>query len=220
MDGVPGFYGKLPSHGDFVGRRLPPSVRHCFDAWLQGALVCSKAALGPAWLPTWGSSPLWRFVVGAGVCGEQAWAGVMMPSADRVGRPFPLLLAAAIDGTPALGDCLTLHDGWFARLEALALGALEADFSLEGFDAALRVSGATAGCIAPAGAETPRAASATVVPLADAALADAGCAGGSAWWTHGSPAVAPCLVLCEGLPAPASFVALLDGRWRERGWLG
>jgi type VI secretion system protein ImpM len=37
------------------------------------------------------------------VCGPQAWAGVMMPSHDRLGRIFPLLLAA-VDGDAVAGD--------------------------------------------------------------------------------------------------------------------
>ena len=216
---APGFFGKLPSHGDFVGRRLPPEVRQCLDDWLQRALVRSKAELGLAWLATWGSSPLWRFVIGAGVCGEQAWAGVMMPSADRVGRCFPLLLTAPVDGTPSRGACLTRHGGWFDRLEALALSALDQEFSLDAFDAALAAAGdgpcagTTTGCVrtpAPARVMTPCAAT---LKQPDALT------GQSAWWGAGSPAVAPCVALYPGLPAPAHFAALLDGCWAERGWI-
>lgn len=231
MDGLaqlPGFFGKLPSHGDFVARRLPPSVRLCFDHWLQGALVQSRVELGEAWLPTWLSSPLWRFVAGAGVCGEQGWAGVMMPSHDRVGRCFPLLLMAGSDGSPSLHDCLSLHDAWFERLEDLALSTLEGGFALEAFDAALMALDGTrpggAGAASPLRpAPTPAGAwgGATVTPLpADAlgSLLYATLDGHSAWWTDGSPAVTPCLAVCGGMPAPAAFAALLDGRWAGRGW--
>lgn len=221
---APGFFGKLPSHGDFVSRRLPPAVRDCFDEWLQSALLQSRQDLGEAWLPTWLSSPLWRFVVGPGVCGEQAWAGVMMPSHDRVGRCFPLLLTAPVDGTPLLRACLTLHGGWFERLEDLALSTLEEGFTLEAFDAALSVLGtlppgsgrATFLCSLQ---EVPSL-RAVALPLEEASPAriDPLLASESAWWTDGSQRVAPYLALCCGLPAPASFTALLDGRWAERGW--
>jgi type VI secretion system protein ImpM len=217
---APGFYGKFPSYGDFVGRRLPPDVRDCFDLWLQAALVRSKEDLGAGWLPAWGSSPLWRFVVGAGVCGEQAWAGVMMPSADRVGRCFPLLLAAGMSASPSLRACLTLHDAWFGRLEDLALSALDEGFVPEDFDAALL--GIELPFAAPAGAPArPVPFAALVVPLAGAALpalAGEPIDGRSAWWTDGSPRVAACLAVHAGLPAPAAFAALLDGGWEERGW--
>lgn len=223
---APGFFGKLPSHGDFLARRLPPAVRLCLDDWLQGALLQSRIDLGRAWMPTWLGSPLWRFVMGPGVCNDQAWTGVMMPSHDRVGRCFPLLVAAAVDGTPQLRDCMTVHDGWFARLEDLALSALETGFLLEVFDAALMAQGG-----APAGfrAGTDRAAPAAAMGerLVEAfgagelpALArEALTAGQSAWWTDGSQQVAPCLARCRGLPPPMAFAALLDGCWAQRGWV-
>jgi type VI secretion system protein ImpM len=217
---APGFYGKLPSHGDFVGRRLPPDVRDRFDRWLQAVLVQSRTDLGAAWLATWGSSPLWRFVVGAGVCGEQAWAGVMMPSADRVGRCFPLLVAAGMNGSPSLRACLTLHDAWFGRLEDLALPALDEGFVLEDFDAAL-LSIELPFAVPAVASARPLPWAAVVAPLAGAvlpALAGEPIDGGSAWWTDGSPRVGASLAVHAGLPAPAAFAALLDGRWEERGW--
>lgn len=228
MTGSPpaaGFFGKLPSHGDFLARRLPPEVRLGLDSWLQGALLQSRIDLGEAWLPTWLGSPLWRFAIGPGVCGDHAWTGVMMPSHDRVGRCFPLLLAAAVAGTPSLHDCMMLHGDWFVRLEDLALSALEAGFSLDAFDAALmaqrgapKAARIAAGGAAPAAAMGQRAVQAfgpgEVPALAHEALAQ----GQSAWWTDGSQQVAPCLARCRGLPPPVAFAALLDGRWAQRGW--
>ena len=224
---APGFFGKLRSHGDFVTRRLPPSVRDCFDRWLQEALLQSRVELGDAWLPTWLSSPLWRFVVSPGICGEQAWAGVMMPSHDRVERCFPLLLAAPVDGLPSLEECMTLYAGWFERLEDLALSTLDDGFSLAAFDAALMTAaGAPLGCgpsrHQPAVPEWVSAIGRAVIEARGAGIPVALAAGlkegESAWWTNGSPQVAPCLAVCSGLPGPAAFAALLDGAWTRRGW--
>jgi type VI secretion system protein ImpM len=217
----PGFFGKVRSHGDFVGRRLPPEVRDCFDRWLQAGLVRSKEDLGDEWLPVWLSSPLWRFVVAAGVCGEQAWAGVMMPSHDRVGRCFPLLLMAGVDGTPSLHDCLGVHEGWFGKLEALALSTLEEDFALESFDAALlALEGAPPAC---GSSGEPAAAGWASIQGLSATLGSALPAlrlgeGQSALWSEGSERIAPSLAVCDGLPAPGPFTALLDGGWMRRGW--
>jgi type VI secretion system protein ImpM len=125
-----GFFGKIPSHGDFVARRLPAGFTGPWDAWLQAGMADSRARLGDAWLPTYLNSPIWRFALAAGVCGPQAWSGVMMPSVDRVGRYFPFTIAAGMDGrVPSAG--------WYESLEALALTALGDGFSLPGFDAAL-----------------------------------------------------------------------------------
>jgi type VI secretion system protein ImpM len=219
---APGFFGKVRSHGDFVGRRVPPEVRDRFDRWLQAALVRSKQDLGDAWLPVWLSSPLWRFVVAAGVCGEQAWAGVMMPSHDRVGRCFPLLLMAGIDGTPSMRGCLTVHDGWFGQLEELALSTLDDGFAIDTLDAGLSsLEGAPSG-LYPLDDRAPSLPLALEVAAlacdAPAAPMDAASDGGGGWWTTGSALVAPCMLACGGLPAPDGFPSLLDGRWTERGW--
>ncbi len=79
-----GFYGKLPSRGDFVRAGLSRRLVTSWDEWVQPvlSLVC---------LPDVG---VWHFALAAGVCGRGVLAGVWLPSADRVGRPFPLLVAA------------------------------------------------------------------------------------------------------------------------------
>ena len=220
---APGFFGKLPGHGDFVTRRLPPQVRLCFDHWLQEGLVQSRIDLGEAWLATWLGSPLWRFAVGATVCGGQAWLGVMMPSHDRVGRCFPLVLMAPLDGTPRLHDCIAMHSGWFEQLEDLALSALGQEFSLEAFDASLVAAGGApcsavpdaplAAQVRAAVAEERTLSVVALAPGAAPALADGTLAGRSAWWTTGSASVAPCLAVSGGMPAPEIFAAFLDGRW-------
>lgn len=215
---APGFFGKLRSHGDFVARRLPPAMREPFDAWLQAGIVQSRADLGDAWLPTYLNSPLWRFALAPGACGPQAWAGVMMPSVDRVGRCFPLILASGMDAAPALPDCLSTYATWFAQLEDLALSTLDDDFAFDQFDTAL---GALA-CPLPPAQTSGAVARACVIALLDddvpLALAGVSVGEGSAWWTDGSQQVAACLAVCAGLPPAPGFAALLDGAWAARGW--
>jgi len=153
----------------------------------------------------------------------------MMPSLDRVGRCFPLVLAAPLTGAPLLADCLTRHAAWFVRLEEIALSSLDDGFALEAFDAALlALAGAPSARLGPAlqagrgalgeMAGNP-AARALVTPLSAAAgPALRAMDGASAWWGTGSAQVASSLAQCRGLPAPALFSAMLDGAWRARGW--
>jgi type VI secretion system protein ImpM len=47
---VPGFYGKIPSKGDFVQRRLDRAFTNNWDDWLQGCMDNSRAQLGNHWL--------------------------------------------------------------------------------------------------------------------------------------------------------------------------
>lgn len=246
LDEIPAFYGKVPSHGDFVGRRLPPAVRERLDGWLQASLLQSRQDLGADWAATWASSPLWRFVIGAGVCDARAWTGVMMPSADRVGRCFPLLLTVPVATTPSLRACLTRHARWFARMEDLALSVLEPGFSLEAFEAALAATGDAAPpaspLVHPAAADAASVAlpalpehEATSMPayampsqgaqgashgtsLYASQCVDADLDGQSAWWTDGSAQVAAALTVRPGMPQPGTFSAFLDARWRDEGW--
>jgi type VI secretion system protein ImpM len=136
--GGAGFFGKVPSHGDFVSRRLPADFVAPWDAWLQAGLADSRVRLGDGWLPIYLNSPIWRFALGAGVCGPQAWAGVMMPSVDRVGRYFPLTLVHVVSADGRTAPCWPVAGAhWYHRLETLALSCLDAGFLLARFDTAL-----------------------------------------------------------------------------------
>jgi len=232
-----GFFGKVRSHGDFVARRLPASFTRVWDDWLQSGLQASREQLGPGWLNTYLSSPIWRFALAPGVCGAQAWAGVLMPSVDRVGRHFPLTIAVggvgavgASGGSPVL-DWTQEAGAWYDQLETLALSTLLDDFSLDTFDATLRSlaapPGGAASGVLPAAAAGGHVVAleglesiATAMPQLSRSIAAASLEGHSLWWTEGSQQVAPCLLLYRGLPAASSFTALFDGQWLAHGWQG
>ena len=236
--GAPGFFGKVPSHGDFVSRRLPPLLASRWDGWLQSCIVASRQELGAAWLSTYMTSPLWRCALAGDGDGGAAWAGVLMPSVDRVGRHFPLMIGAALGLDAGVFDVLDRGKRWHDAIEVLALSALDGNFQLSRFDAPLPLQ------FDPPQqqAGVPLAARTTadidksgwgnlaqgqwcfpvdgIEHLTSAMFGDAGGlpAGSSLWWTDGSPAVAPSLLVCAGLPPPSLFGAMLDGRWREHGW--
>ena len=98
---IPGFYGKLPILGDFLSRRLPAGFVQTWDTWLQEALSTSKQQLSAEWLESYLYSPIWRFILSAGACGPTAWAGILLPSVDKVNRCFPFTIAVSIDAQHA-----------------------------------------------------------------------------------------------------------------------
>jgi type VI secretion system protein ImpM len=208
---APGFYGKLASHGDFVTRRLPPGVAAAWDRWLQAAMQASREQLGPGWLDAYLTGPLWRFALAPGLCDEQAWAGVLMPSVDRVGRHFPLVLAAGVAGALPLAQWLEDADGWFERMEDLALSTLGTGFDFASFDAALAALGppAAAPAVGFAGAHGWQLPLDGDAGAAAEAVAAAALGGHSVWWTEGSDRVGACVRLFRGLPAPDAFAAML-----------
>lgn len=91
-----GWWGKLPTRGDFVGRGLPRIGQQTWDAWLQRSLAAAAQQLGATALrQRLLCMPLWHFVVLAPSRRGELWCGAVAASRDRVGRAFPLLLAEA-----------------------------------------------------------------------------------------------------------------------------
>lgn len=86
---VAGFFGKLPSTGDFVARGLPDAFRRSWDAWITRHLAPLQRE-GTAF-PEGGL----RFQLFSG--GRTA-AGMILPSSDSAGRHFPLSVMLVTDG--------------------------------------------------------------------------------------------------------------------------
>lgn len=135
---TPGWYGKLPTLGDFASRRLEPSFIEPWDAWLAAGLARLRERAPDAWLDAYLASPTWRFVLQPGALGPaqihthtQVLVGVLMPSVDRVGRYFPLTIVATLPHAPATtseieGLLNTLH-----QLDDIAADALHDDWTLD-----------------------------------------------------------------------------------------
>jgi type VI secretion system protein ImpM len=234
---VPGLYGKLPARGDFLSRRLDAQFVAAWDEWLQAVMRESRERLGERWLECFLSMPVWRFALPAGMYSAAGWVGLMVPSVDRVGRYFPLTIAASIpkyglDVPATLARALP----WLASVEALALGALRPELDFDLFDQQL------AGLQLPAGV-------ASLAPLNDLnddtiplgmpqamfqvlqlaspaapalnAVLDRGLPGArqsAVWVSDGGETQAACLAVCGG-PIPGErFCALLDGAWQAHAW--
>lgn len=113
-----GWYGKLPTRGDFVGRGLPRSWQRTWDEWLQRALADASKQLGAVVLrERLTLMTPWSCVVLPQQRNHPAWCGVVVASSDRVGRAFPLLLAEACDAASLQRQSLSALQ---ARAAALA----------------------------------------------------------------------------------------------------
>lgn len=219
-----GFFGKIPSHGDFVTRNLSREFIDTWDDWLQSSLAESKTRLGDRWLDVYLTSPIWRFALKPGVCGKRAWAGLMMPSVDRVGRYFPLTIATSLPDGGQPFQVAAHGDAWFRAAEALALRALDDDT----FDAA----GLQSALDAVAAIDLRALAHEALVTMADEwSLAIPGLVGAdlpvavadrlvahrtasySLWWTAGSEEIGPSALVVGGLPNPGSFAELMNATW-------
>ena len=224
---TPGWYGKVPATGDFVVRRLPNAFRDAWDRWLQQSLDGGRERLGAQWQESYFSMPPWRFLLSAGMLTPDAWAGVMVPSVDAVGRQFPLTIACALPaGRLDLAGCVEAGRSWFDAIESVAVDALAPRTEVSRIDAAIAAQPFPAETLrrlddSPDATVPFRSARAQmlVVPPAQAANFAVQLADPCALWLAGaSELIAPCALLCENLPSAAQFCGMMDGRWREHGW--
>ncbi|OSQ51934.1 type VI secretion system-associated protein TagF [Marivita geojedonensis] len=129
-----GAFGKIPSVGDFFRINAPPGFATVWDEWLQRCLVSGAHAYGDRWDELYMSVPIWRFCLSAGVAGEAAVLGVLMPSVDRVGRRFPLTLMTALADDTAVIRSHFDEDKTFDALELIALSVLDEDISKDALE--------------------------------------------------------------------------------------
>jgi len=127
----PGFFGKVPTHGDFVSVGLPGALRSTVDQWIDNGLNLIKDS--EDWEHRFHKMPSWRFVIQAPIWDDATIAGVLMPSRDRVGRSFPLVIAAQITDFVGNPQSLCFDRSWFMAAEALGETTRFKDFDLERF---------------------------------------------------------------------------------------
>jgi type VI secretion system protein ImpM len=238
-----GFYGKLPSHGDFLRRRVSDAFVHVWDGWLQECMTASRRALGDRWLDVYLTSPAWRFGCAAGACGPSAVVGVMAPSVDRVGRYFPLTVVAELPPTASLIAVASRMESFFDAAERLVIETLAADeIDFDRFDERVLALGQDLGSLVMSPQVTLDPAVADILtrigeglPCWQMPIMSCSQLGPAfeqllshrlsalydplvLWWTQGSSIVDPSCLIVKGLPHPQSFAALLDGSWTERQW--
>ena len=211
----PGWFGKLSALGDFASRRLPADWVQLCDQWLARSIQASRERLGVNWQDLYLSSPIWRFAWAPGVADRRWWFGVLMPSCDKVGRYFPLLIAQGRDSPPQDRASLDHLEAWWRHLAGSAMLTLEDHGGIEDFEVALAAAPAW-----PAHQIQVRPANNTQPPtLPDwtghwaADLMRDRLLGCSLWWPLAEGGAATSVTLSHGLPAPDRFADLLS--WRR-----
>jgi type VI secretion system protein ImpM len=223
-----GLYGKLPAKRDFVAIGAPRDFLSAWEPWLQGGVAAARHGLGERWQPAFLTAPIWRFWLGAEVCGRSV-IGAFMPSLDGVGRYFPLTLFACADDKAAIPPPeLDDQKAWFNGAEHFLMSTLDAH---RGFD---EVTAALGDLAAPVQqfTEPPRP---DMIADVDATVAVRAGNGGFAdlfrtiretdhakvyaaatfWWTIGGEGFAPVAFCRRRLPDPFLFAAMLTGEFAE-----
>lgn len=226
---ITGLFGKLPAHGDFIHRNLPADFINHWDEWLQRYIATSQELLGESWLNIYLTSPIWRFTFTPGVVDGRAWAGIMMPSVDRVGRYFPFSILTQLPENLNPLEFITLYSGWFDETEELCFQALEGELQADDMmdqilnidynnNSAYQRTGPTTespAILVDMDVEQP---TASVYPYILDSLLSKSFSSYSTWSTQGSELVTPCFFTVQGLPSPGGVTAMMDGQWSQHNW--
>jgi len=225
-----GVFGKLPAHGDFIQRNLPASFVSVWDEWLQYFVAGSKEQLGDEWLNIYLTSPIWRFVFSHGVIDDNSWAGIMLPSVDRVGRYYPFSVVTKLPQRSNPLEFINLQNPWFEKVEELSLMALDGQVVIDDLTQALaelelnlNSDYVNSGQLTDMNSlqidmEFEEQLPLSVYPYLLDSLLSKTFSSYSTWTTRGSERVEPCLFTVQRLPQLGGVSALLDGRWAEWGW--
>ncbi len=227
-----GLYGKLPAYGDFVTRNLPTSFVNIWDEWLQHFISGSQEQMGEDWLDIYLTSPIWRFVFSPGVIDQNMWAGLMMPSVDRVGRYFPVSLVQSFPSNISPVKFMLDQKEWFDGLEQHCLTALDGSVDADelisvvteiplsitqSYEATFNLGEMGPMLFGLNAGEDENILSTAMPFMLNAALAS-GLSSFSLWQTSGSQLISPLLFSCQGLPPIGNVASMLDGQWSQRDW--
>lgn len=229
-----GYYGKVPSKGDFITNALSMDFTDPWDSWLREVLAHSKSVLGDNWMELYLTAPVYHYSLSAGVCGNQIWLGVMMPSIDSVGRYFPMTICQSFSANSNPLNLLESEKTWLQNAEELLLTCLDDDFSFSDFESGLSqlkqednseetitMKKSTMHRFDDYAWSFPvheKEHSSVVYPELINSMLNTFYSSYSVWRTKGSDSVVPSFVVSEGLPPYKSVTAFLDGKWSEWGW--
>jgi len=229
-DAKTGLYGKLPAYGDFIFRNLNTSFISPWDEWLQHFISGSQEQMGDDWLDIYLTSPIWRFVLSPGVIDSNMWAGLLMPSVDRVGRYFPISLVKPFSENINPVKFLLEQKEWFDSLEVQCLSALDGSIDADALIDRVNTNQMLSpekyqptfnlGEMGPMlfGLKTDDNAMHNALPYMLNAALSSSLSSFSIWQTSGSQLISPMLFSCQGLPPIGGVASMLDGQWQQRDW--
>jgi type VI secretion system protein ImpM len=217
-------FGKLAAKRDFIALFAPREFLNAWEPWMQGCVSASRDSLGDSWQQAYLTAPIWRFWLGADICGATV-VGAIMSSLDGVGRYYPLTLFAFADPGHAIAPPdIDAHDEWLAAAENLLLSTLDKDVTFDSISGALDQLAAPAQH--PTGAP-PEGMSALkegtmASPLGEGSFSDLFAslraanhssvyAAASFWWTVGGGEYQPLALGCRRMPDPFLFTTMLTG---------
>jgi len=113
-----GWFGKLPSVGDFAGRGIPQSLQGTVHEWTSSGMAALARMYPGEWRDIYLLSPVWYFVMNASIWDKNALMGCIAPSFDRVGRCSPLLALRSFDAKD-INEVLPPKSRWLYKIDTV-----------------------------------------------------------------------------------------------------
>jgi type VI secretion system ImpM family protein len=204
-----GWFGKLPSYGDYVHASLPEAFRDHWSRWLGRRIFSSRLSLGDKWPRCFLQAPACRFLLSFRVSDTVKWTGIILPSYDSAGRHYPFCCVLPVDGRQEVS---LPSESWYGSVESLISEGIAGNLSQEALGAKLLALPITWERLAPGSLADfrPTAAWQTYETSAQPlhALAMVLREDQSLWWIN-RPADHYRILLCEELPTDDDYLAIL-----------
>jgi type VI secretion system protein ImpM len=216
-------FGKLAAKRDFIAVAAPREFLNAWEPWMQSCVAASLDDLRANWQQAYLTAPIWRFWLGADICGATV-VGALMSSLDGVGRYYPLtLFAFAEPGSAFAPPDIEAYDPWFTLAEDFLLSTLDKDRTFEAITGALDQVAAPApsstrlrggmsvpndGTVAATVGEESFSACFGALRVANHASIYAAA---SFWWTAGGGGYPASALCCRRMPEPFLFTSMLTG---------
>jgi type VI secretion system protein ImpM len=135
-----GWFGKLPSTGDFLYRRMSREVQSWLDRWLQNGLSAFKR-WPDAMTHHYAIAPVWNFAVPATLGVDAVLLGCIAPSCDRVGRYYPVCVSLQLPAAKYQTWMLQGAAQWYWRCGNIMLNAIRHAVASDQFDTQVLAAG-------------------------------------------------------------------------------
>lgn len=133
-----GWYGKLPSAGDFLQRRFPDVIRNQWANWFQVGLHNWQSAIERQEVSRpFAEAPVWNFVVPPMLGSQMVQMGCLLPGGDSVGRQYPLCAQRSFNPRHWTKQQLAGAGEWYQQLGTTLLNAVRNGYSAEQLDISL-----------------------------------------------------------------------------------
>jgi len=218
-------FGKLAAKRDFIALFASRDFLSAWEPWMQSCVSASRDSLGDSWLQAYLTAPIWRFWLGADICGATV-VGALMPSLDGMGRYYPLTVFACANPSDVIAPPdIDAHNEWFVGAEDFLLSTLDKEITFETITNALdqlaaptyQLTGSPPEGVSIlkdgiVGGSLGSGSFSELFGLLRTANVSRLYAAASFWWTVGGDDYKPFGFCCQRLPAPFLFTNMLTGR--------